>query len=244
MSGEYHEADTRRCFEYEKPASGAVVSLWGMSKPTLTAVTIPDKTPSFVFKAPFNKRPAGYYVVRWRVKVLKNVSIPNGLRFSVRVIYDAEEDMTGSFDMIMPHEELMALDPTPEKGGTFDLELEELVVVQPYQHINQHNKRQSSTVVVAMSNCESVDHKYSGLEVQHVELSPFTQSPPIICKLLLPTSSYSHSTSSYSHSTSSYNHLTTSYSFSTYRRRYQTHCQKSSQAQVHHQCHGTAYQQR
>ncbi|KAK3824661.1 MAG: hypothetical protein J3Q66DRAFT_94405 [Benniella sp.] len=179
MNDEYSKEDTRRFFEYEKPpASGAVVRLWGVSKPTLTAVTIPDETPSFVFQAPFSNRPAGSYVVRWRVKVLKNFSIPNELRFSVRVVYDAEEDTTGSFDMIMSHTELMTLDPSPEKGGTFDLELEELVVIQPYQFHNPHNKSQWSTVVVAMSNCESVDDKYSGLSIEHVELSPYTSSWP------------------------------------------------------------------
>jgi hypothetical protein len=67
---------------------------------------------------------------------------------------------------------VLTIDPSPEEDRTFDLELEELVVVQPYQH----NKGQWSTVVVTMSNCESVDDKYSGLSIEHVELSPYTQS--------------------------------------------------------------------
>ncbi|KAF9352088.1 hypothetical protein BGX34_000179 [Mortierella sp. NVP85] len=81
--------------------------------------------------------------------------------------FEAEEDTTGSLDVILPHEKLEKL----EMNGTFDLELEEVVIVQPYQRGNQSEDRQWATVVVVMSNCTSHDDvKYSGLQVDHVEL--------------------------------------------------------------------------
>jgi hypothetical protein len=59
---------------------------------------------------------------------------------------------------------------------TFDLELEELVIVQPYQQQNTSKERQWTTVAVAMSNCEIIGVNYSGLQVEYVELSSFTGS--------------------------------------------------------------------
>lgn len=60
--------------------------------------------------------------------------------------------------------------------GSYDLQLEELVVVQPYQLVDHTGKSQQAHVEVAMSNCESIDGKYSGLQVDFVELRPFTGS--------------------------------------------------------------------
>jgi hypothetical protein len=57
--------------------------------------------------------------------------------------------------------------------GLLNLELEELVVVQPYEKYDMSGERQWATVVVTMSNCEGVEDQYSGLRVEYVKLIPF-----------------------------------------------------------------------
>ncbi|KAK3824534.1 MAG: hypothetical protein J3Q66DRAFT_92656 [Benniella sp.] len=174
------EHQRRYKFGYENPHVSGALSLWagyykkrpGSIFPEFPAI-ISEKVSSFEFNAFFRERPAGYYVVRWRVRVLENFSVSNGLRFQVIINYSAEEDTTGSLDVILPHEKLKKLG----KDSTFNLELEEKVVVQPYQRGNQSGDRQGATVVVVMSNCTSHnDVKYSGLQVDHVELLPFNGS--------------------------------------------------------------------
>jgi hypothetical protein len=53
------------------------------------------------------------------------------------------------------------------------MELEKLVVIQPYQPSNQSGERQWATVEVVLSDCEGVGVRYSGLQVEYAELSPF-----------------------------------------------------------------------
>ncbi|KAF9983655.1 hypothetical protein BGZ65_001563, partial [Modicella reniformis] len=72
------------------------------------AVIIPKDTPTFKFIAEFNQPKVGHYVVNWCVKLLEGFSIPNGLRFSVAVEYDAT-NKSGSFDVALSPEELEEL---------------------------------------------------------------------------------------------------------------------------------------
>ncbi|KAF9344585.1 hypothetical protein BGX34_005500, partial [Mortierella sp. NVP85] len=124
------------------------------------------------FSALYGGWNAGHYVVRWRVKLLKDYHFSNGLRFRVSVNYGAEEDASDSRDVVIRCEELQE----QGKGHKFDqgqdldlnLELEELAVVQPYED-------QGITVVVTMSSHGGTEDKCSGLEVQYVELIPFDE---------------------------------------------------------------------
>ncbi|KAG0224102.1 hypothetical protein BGX31_008189, partial [Mortierella sp. GBA43] len=156
----------------ENTDQGAGINIRGTKEPpaprSRIAAIVPDNSPSFRFRATFKNHPAGHYVLRWRVKLLDNFSIPTALRFSVRIIYDDEPDTTGSLNVIVPPEELLNL----ERGPLYDLRLEELVVIQPYMR-HYHYTPQLVRVVVAMSNCESDDITnvtYSGLQVHFVEL--------------------------------------------------------------------------
>lgn len=64
--------------------------------------------------------------------------------------------------------------------GSYDLELESLVTVQPHrQCADPKNDKDDGTEIditeidVSMSNCESDESHYSGLLVEYVELRPF-----------------------------------------------------------------------
>ncbi|KAF9935937.1 hypothetical protein BGZ65_002878 [Modicella reniformis] len=116
------------------------------------------------FVAKFEERRVGHFVVRWRVKLLQHFYIPTGLRFSVAVSFDAElADMAGSFDVGLSHEELEKLDV----NQSYDLQLEELVVVQPHEG--------NAAIELSLSNTESERRlEYSGLQVEFVEIKPFT----------------------------------------------------------------------
>ncbi|KAF9349964.1 hypothetical protein BGX34_001481 [Mortierella sp. NVP85] len=164
----------RQFFGFEGlPASGTPVDLSGISnetkanQPSLPAL-IPNEAPSFKFTAYFGECSAGFYVVRWRVDLKKEFSIPGGLRFQVNVKYSAEENVTSPLNVIAPQEKLEEIG-----WGTLDMELEKTVVIQPYQSWNQSGERQWATVEVALSGSEGVGVKYSGLQVEYAELSPF-----------------------------------------------------------------------
>jgi hypothetical protein len=70
----------------------------------------------------------------------------------------------------------------PGNAGVFDLELEQLVLVQPYQQDDKSKDKQWTTVVVTMSNGEGDNVEHFGLQVNHVELIPFTGSKDDQCK--------------------------------------------------------------
>ncbi|KAF9955196.1 hypothetical protein BGZ65_003547 [Modicella reniformis] len=127
------------------------------------AAIIPEGTPTFKFVAEFKGHEVGYYIVHWRVNILEGFHLPNGLRFSVSVSYDAElEDTSGSFSVAMSSEELEKL----VKNNPYDLELEELMVIQPHG--------EKATVELSLSNIESERRfQYSGLQVDFVEIRPF-----------------------------------------------------------------------
>ncbi|KAF9937590.1 hypothetical protein BGZ65_001360, partial [Modicella reniformis] len=137
------------------------------------------------FTAKFKEHEVGHYIVNWRVKLLEGFSIPNGLRFSVTVSYDAEPtDMSGSFDVIMSHEELEELGKGHPQGLELDLELEELVVIQPYERktATQPNEREAAiqpheritAIKLSLSHIESERRlEHLGLQVEFVELRPF-----------------------------------------------------------------------
>ncbi|KAK3824674.1 MAG: hypothetical protein J3Q66DRAFT_435916 [Benniella sp.] len=175
MSDEYNQQ--RFGYEYEnQSASKEHINFWGgfyqrklegENTPAFPAL-ISGGTPSFEFSAFFRRWDAGHYIVRWRVKLLKGHRIPNGLRFRVSVNYGAEEDAPDSWDVNISHEELKE-----REKGLLNLELEELVVVQPYEKYDMSGERQWATVVVTMSNCEGVEDQYFGLRVDYVKLIPF-----------------------------------------------------------------------
>ncbi|KAF9350680.1 hypothetical protein BGX34_001039, partial [Mortierella sp. NVP85] len=143
----------RKYFGYEQqPEQGERVNLWGgfYTKKSSNAPTVP--------------------------------AIPALIPNETPAFEAEEEDNTGSLDVTLSHEKINEiLESLREKvkkleeDRTLDLELEELVDVQPYQDRNRHSERQWTTVVVAMSNCEGANVKYSGLEVEYVDLSSFTR---------------------------------------------------------------------
>ncbi|KAF9915282.1 hypothetical protein BGZ65_000808, partial [Modicella reniformis] len=111
------------------------------------------------FIAELKEREVGHYVVNWRVKLLKDFRIPNGLCFSVAVSYDAEPtDESGSFDVTLSPEELEKLGEGHPQGRDLDLELEELVVIQPHEKV--------AVIELSLSNTKSERRlEYFGLQV-------------------------------------------------------------------------------
>ncbi|KAF9967634.1 hypothetical protein BGZ65_012986, partial [Modicella reniformis] len=101
--------DCRRFFRDEKsPSQGMAISIRGIKERSGEASTILKGTPIFKFIAEFKECKVGHYAVHWRVKLLEGFSLPNGLRFSAGISYDAEpKDTSGSFDDVsMSSEEL------------------------------------------------------------------------------------------------------------------------------------------
>ncbi|KAF9995563.1 hypothetical protein BGZ65_008803, partial [Modicella reniformis] len=143
------------------------INIRGIKERSGEAATILEGTPIFKFIVEFKGRKVGYYAVQWRVKLLENFSLPNGLRFSVVVSYDAEPDTSGSFDVPLRSEELEKLGNEHPHGLDLDLKLEELVVIQPHEG--------EVTVGLSLSNIESERRfEYSGLQVDFAEFKPFT----------------------------------------------------------------------
>ncbi|KAG0224104.1 hypothetical protein BGX31_008191 [Mortierella sp. GBA43] len=133
-------------------------------------VVVPQDAPSFKFTALFEDYQAGHYVVSWRVKLLDNFSVPNGLRFFFSVAYDAEKDTKTTMEVVVPPEELARLD----RNRWYDLELETFVSVQPFLRSNGYSPY-TADIDVVMSNCESMDCTYSGLLVDFIELRPLSE---------------------------------------------------------------------
>ncbi|KAF9951176.1 hypothetical protein BGZ65_006125, partial [Modicella reniformis] len=160
------DSDCRRFFRAkEDPSQGISINIRGIKERSGEAATILEGTLIFKFIAEFKEFKSGYYVVHWHVKLLEGFSLLNGLRFSVGVSYDAElEDTSGSFDDVsMSSEELGKL----VKNHPYDLELEELVVIQPHEG--------KATIELLLSNIESERRfEHSGLQVDCVEIRPFT----------------------------------------------------------------------
>ncbi|KAK3824675.1 MAG: hypothetical protein J3Q66DRAFT_419306 [Benniella sp.] len=187
MDDDYHQ----RRFGYEskkdQTESKEHVSFWGgfytksenNNDPAFPAI-IQKEIPSFEFNAFFQGWNAGHYVVRWRLKLLKGYHFSDGLRFRVSVNYGAEEDSTGSQDVIISHEELqkLVMNHTSDRGQGLEvvLELEELVVIQPYLEESASGEDQLTTVVVTMSSFEGAEKKYSHFQVEYVELRLFNDS--------------------------------------------------------------------
>ncbi|KAI1314632.1 hypothetical protein EDD11_001931 [Mortierella claussenii] len=127
---------------------------------------IPAKSSSFELVAKFGPYTRGRYCVRWRIKALGNFSIPNGLHFKVNVTYEAEaeSDVTGSLDMIMPQQQLERL----QKDQWYNIELEEKLIIQPHQG--------SARVQLILCNINKETperyNRYSGLAIEHVEIRP------------------------------------------------------------------------
>ncbi|KAG0235330.1 hypothetical protein BGX31_004268 [Mortierella sp. GBA43] len=130
------------------------------------AARIPDKTSSFKLVAAFNNCRTGHYTVQWRVKLLPNFSIPNGLHFVVNVSYDVEPDVSGSLDVILPAENLQSL----ASDQWCDLVLDEKLVIQPHL--------ENARIQAALCNNENIArHEYSGIVVEHVEIRSISHSP-------------------------------------------------------------------
>ncbi|KAG0006421.1 hypothetical protein BGZ65_008231, partial [Modicella reniformis] len=140
---------------------------------------IPDNTSSFKFVANYSKYRAGHYIVQWRVKALENFSVPNGLHFVVNVLYDAEEpDVTGTLDVILPADNLKAL----EQNQWYNLVLDEYLVIQP--HIGH------ARIQALLCNNENIDrHEYFGFVVEHIEIRPMALIPEAqldVCNIRVP----------------------------------------------------------
>ncbi|KAF9980035.1 hypothetical protein BGZ65_005644 [Modicella reniformis] len=156
--------DRRLYFRSYATLSKAVFE--GTKKRSGDAATIPRKTPSFKFIAKFEECQVGHYFIRWRVKLLEGFSIPNGLHFSVCVSYDAEPDTSGSYDVPLDFEELANLDRKHPRGPDLDMELEELLVIQPHEKHAQ--------VKLLLTNIKNErTFEYFGLQVNFVEIRPF-----------------------------------------------------------------------
>ncbi|KAF9936515.1 hypothetical protein BGZ65_002319 [Modicella reniformis] len=148
-----------RLFFKRKPGK---VTIEGIKEQPGAPASIPEGTPTFKFVAEFKGRKAGHYVIHWRVKLLENFNARSGLRFSAAVSYDNEPDTSGSLDVALESEELETL----VKDRLYDLQLEELVVIQPYEG--------NVTVELSLSNIENERRlEYCGLQVDFVEFKPF-----------------------------------------------------------------------
>ncbi|KAF9088826.1 hypothetical protein BGX23_007096 [Mortierella sp. AD031] len=122
---------------------------------------LPEKTSAFKFFGSFKNYGTGHYTVHWRVKVLQDFYIPNGLHFVVKIMYDTEPDISGSLDVILPAHKLNTLG----KDQWYNLTLEEKVVIQPHEGW--------ANVQVMLLNNENEDRdEYSGFLVEHVEVRP------------------------------------------------------------------------
>ncbi|KAG0267609.1 hypothetical protein BG011_002917 [Mortierella polycephala] len=119
---------------------------------------LPEKTAAFRLSATFEDCSTGHYCIHWKVKALKEFSIPNGLHFFVNVLYEKEPDMTGSLDVIMPANKIV-------QDQWFNLTLEEKLVIQPHDGY--------ANVQVMLCNNENINRdEYFGLIIEHVELRP------------------------------------------------------------------------
>ncbi|KAG0306138.1 hypothetical protein BGZ98_002907, partial [Dissophora globulifera] len=124
---------------------------------------IPPETSTFRLVGKFNNYRSGHYAVRWRVKALEDFYIPNGLHFVVNVVYDAEPDVSGSLDVIMPPHKLSLLAP----DRWYNLVLEEKLIIHPHEG--------TARIEVILCNNENVDRvEYSGFEIEHVEIRPMS----------------------------------------------------------------------
>ncbi|KAF9185997.1 hypothetical protein BGZ51_002297 [Haplosporangium sp. Z 767] len=121
---------------------------------------LPEKTAAFRLSATFEDCSAGHYCIHWRVKALKESSIPNGLHFFVNVSYEMEPDMTGSLDVIMPANKIV-------QDQWFNLTLEEKLVIQPHDGC-------ANVQVMLCNNDNTNRDEYFGLIIEHVELRPIT----------------------------------------------------------------------
>ncbi|KAF9358004.1 hypothetical protein BGX34_009113 [Mortierella sp. NVP85] len=127
---------------------------------------IPDKTPSFKMVGEFNNYNPGHYVVHWRIKTLQNFSVPNGLHFVVNVSYDAEPDLSGTLDVILPADKLKSL----ANNRWYNLVLDEKLVIQPHQNV--------ARIQAILCNNENIDrHEYCGFLIDYVEIRPIALAP-------------------------------------------------------------------
>ncbi|KAF9208762.1 hypothetical protein BGZ49_007618 [Haplosporangium sp. Z 27] len=120
--------------------------------------------------ANFNDCSAGFYIVRWRVKLLEDFRFSHSLHFAVNVSYDAElSNVIGTFDAQMRSGVLTGLD----KNLWRDLELEEKLVIHP--HVGK------ARVQVVLSNNEGEGHgEYSGMVIDYAEIKPILANTPEI----------------------------------------------------------------
>ncbi|KAI8602966.1 hypothetical protein EDD21DRAFT_442432 [Dissophora ornata] len=124
-----------------------------------------EPRPAFKFLAKYENYPAGYYSIRWRVKVFQNFQISYGFHFVVNVSYRKEEqDISGSLDVIMAPEILK-----PQDGDQcYTLVLEEMLVIQPHEGGNDIELELRSIENLKLHGTQN----YSGFAVEHVEIRP------------------------------------------------------------------------
>ncbi|KAF9357796.1 hypothetical protein BGX26_003057 [Mortierella sp. AD094] len=107
------------------------------------AFKIPEDTTAFNMVANFDNCASGHYRISWRIKLLKDFAVSEGLRFNANVSYEAELNTEVTLDVFMrlPKLEKLAND------RRYDLELEETLTVQP------HTK--SARIKVVLCNMEN-----------------------------------------------------------------------------------------
>ncbi|KAF9405834.1 hypothetical protein BGZ76_006469, partial [Entomortierella beljakovae] len=126
------------------------------------ALGISKDAAAFNLTASFDKCPAGPYKVYWRVLIKNADDISTGVHFTANVTYSAEADPGSPCDVSMSVKELKNL---AISGRWFDLEVEEIIIVQP--HIG------TASVELHFYNTEFPRHvQLPELEVERVELRP------------------------------------------------------------------------
>ncbi|KAG0215938.1 hypothetical protein BGX28_007164 [Mortierella sp. GBA30] len=119
------------------------------------AANIPDKTAAFKLIANFSDYRAGNYNIHWRVRALEDFNIPNGLHFLVYVTYDYIS-VRNPFRI-----------GEIAKDQWYNLILEEQLVILPHEG-------KANVQVLLCNNDNTSRDVYSGFEIEHVEIRPFT----------------------------------------------------------------------
>ncbi|KAK3824725.1 MAG: hypothetical protein J3Q66DRAFT_364620 [Benniella sp.] len=127
------------------------------------AVSI-DGIPSFKMSAKFNAIESGSYTIRWRMKVLKNFSIPKELRFFAIVRYCDEPGTAGALGAVLSQEVLSKR--AKGQARQYDMVLEESVVVQPHTgHAN---------IELSLFG-DKADEVYFGFGILYADIRPTTR---------------------------------------------------------------------
>ncbi|KAF9903785.1 hypothetical protein BX616_001536, partial [Lobosporangium transversale] len=148
-----------------KPRTAVTVAITGQKANPGTVAQLPARSSKFELSADFGAYSVGRYIIRWRVKALEDYHILDDLHFIIEVKYDAEEDVSGTTDVLMPSRQLDLL--ARNDRPWHNLELEERLVILP--HVGAAHVR-----LVLCSRETNQRVEYSGLAFEHVEIRPET----------------------------------------------------------------------